>query len=356
MKLHTLAPVMLSGALLAPTAQADHKTGFDFQFDFGIKSLDEDETIEGDQTSYGFSQRRARWWLGGELMEKFTYKFRYDFNQKGVETSYVKAGYKFADNMELTFGTGFEPIPLGSVVTNSYRMSDAVVDNNAADAMFKGDLGVQLAVDVGVGEVKVGLANGKEISKAGVNTSLSSLGFGAAFEGKFGMFSPYVGFGFMNAPEEKPKAAGGTTFKGRSDMDLSVGAGVDLGATDLFFNFATHQEGEMKTETGGVEAIAAPKTEIQGFEFKATQAISEKLEAGLHFSQDSYSSDGKNSQDIQQIGAQLFLYPYGNDKAYFTFSLANATTKPNKGKESSVLDAIFTFSLKPSWEIGHHHD
>lgn len=355
MKLNTLAPIMVSGALLAPAAQADHKTGLDLQLDFLINLNEDDKTVEGDKTRYGFKERRARWWLGGEVNEKIDYKFRYDLRGGDVGLNYYKAGYKVAEGTKITLGKGFDPIPIKSVVADSYRMSDARVSSEAADAFNFGDLGVQLETDVGVGKVKVGLANGNAIKAAGHTSILSNLALGASFEGTFGMFSPYVGFGFQSTGSEKIKASN-NEWSGRNDMDISVGAGVDLGATDLFFNYAMHEQGEVtQKNAAGVEVNKELSSAVNGFELKASQAFSDKLEGVLAFAQDNFSVDGKDGATAQKIAAQLHMYPWGNDKAYFTGSIVNGTVKPKNGDSVSANQVVFTFSIRPSYEIGHHH-
>lgn len=355
MKLNTLAPLMLSGALLAPAAQgAKLKTGLEFQFDLALTSKENDKDVEGDKTIYGFSQRRARWWLSGNFEEHFDYKFRYDFKSGGaVGLSYVRVGNEIAKGTKVYVGRGYDPIPMISVVADSYRMSDQVVSSSAAKDLIVGDIGVQLVSDVGVGEVKVGFANGEAVTAVNHTSKLSNLAFGAAFAGSFGMFSPYVGFALQDTGSEKIKADN-TEWSGRTDMDISVGAGIDLGATDLFLNFASVDRGEVtrKDAAGNEVGTKEVKTSKQGIEFKASQAFSDKFEGALYIGQDTNSSDGTETGTAQNIALQAFMYPHGNDNIYFTGSIASSTAKPKNGKSSTTNKFILTFSARPSYVIG----
>lgn len=352
MKLHNLAPLMVTGALLAPAANAQHKTGLDFQFDLGLTNKQDDSTVEGDKTSLQFKQRRARWWLGGKFQDKFSYKFRFKFKSGGaVGLSYVKAGYKLSDATSVTFGRDFDPIPLSSVVGDSYRMSDSNVSSAAADAFNTGEVGVQLATDVGVGKLKFGIANGNEITAAGYTTALDSFAVGVAFEGGFGIFSPYIGIGIQNTPSEKVKATG-LKFKGRNDVQVSVGAGLDFGATDVLVNFARRETGEAKIENAaGVETVAQEKEEVQGFEARVVQDFTSKLTGSAHYSFDTFKTDGKKTKELQQIAAQLFMYPYAKKEAFFVFTLANILEKPEGKKDFTTNEASVAFAAKPSFAI-----
>lgn len=352
MKLHQLAPVLVAGALLAPAAQAQHKTGFEFNFELGLVNKEEDSKVEGDKSALAFKTNRARWWLAGKFGEGFDYKFRFKFKKGSVDLSYVKVGYKLSDATKVTFGRDFDPIPIASVVGDSYSLSSSPFSNGAADSFETGEQGVQLTTDLGVGELAFGVANGSKLDIPGYgDTSLSAFGFGAAFAGDFGMFSPYVAASFQNTPSEKVKATG-LKFKGRNDVQVSVGAGLDFGATDVLVNFARRETGEAKIENAaGVETVAQEKEEVQGFEARVVQDFTSKLTGSAHYSFDTFKTDGKKTKELQQIAAQLFMYPYAKKEAFFVFTLANILEKPEGKKDFTTNEASVAFAAKPSFAI-----
>lgn len=352
MKLSNLASIVVVGALLAPAAQAQHKTGFEFNFELGLVNKEEDKKVEGDKSALAFKTRRARWWLSGKFAENFDYKFRFKFKKGSVDLSYVKVGYKLSDDTKVTFGRDFDPLPIASVVDDSYSLSTSPFTNGAVDSFEKGVEGVQLTTDVGVGELAFGIANGAKLDVPGYGeTSLSAFGFGASYAGDFGMFSPYVAATFQNTPDEKIKATG-LKFKGRNDVQLSVGAGLDFGATDILINFARSEIGEAKIQNAaGVETVASKKKEIQGYEIRAMQDFTSALTGSLHYSFDTFKTDGKKTEDLQQIAAQLFMYPYAKKKAFFVFTLANQLEKPEGKKDFTTNKASIAFAAKPSFAI-----
>lgn len=337
--------------LCAGEAAAQHKTGMSFQFDLRYTQNQDDSAVEGDKSSLKFAQRRARWWVGGKVDDKVSYKFRFKFKDGGVNLSYVKASYNFTPQAKITFGRGYDPIPVGTATYN-FRLSDQVIYSGIP--VYKGDEGIQFEQKFDGGKFAIGVANGKQTSwanGAGGSTQLDSFAYGFDLRGTSGTFKPRVGAAFMHTPAEKVIATG-NKFHGRNDAHVSLGASIDLGDTDIYLNAA--QSVQSKTEeslAGGPKSVISEEYQGRAYEIRIAQKFSSAFDGSFHLIQNDYRKGGKKNGEATRASAQLFMYPFKHKKAYFTLSLIHDTKKPEGGKRTSKNSVFLTASARPSYVL-----
>lgn len=350
MKLERMATLIVSGSLLSlgASSYAEHKTGLEFQLDLKNSSEEDDTSIKGDKSQTAFSLKRARWYLGGDYNESFDYKFRFKFKDGNVALSYAWAGYKLNDQCKITFGTDRQPIA-GSV-PDSYRMSDDPITSLAEDQWYFGDAGVGFSHSFGSNNVSFGLSNNKKGAVGTYNPSLNGLAYGLGYNGTFGPVTPVVSVGISSTPEEK-STADVLQVEAFDYMDSSIGAGINLGATDIFIDYHGHSQGDAKFFDAGTSTeVPNPKKEITSMLLKVNHKLNDKMEGGIKYVMDEVKTGGTKSLERAAGALQFHYFPKGNAESYMSFSYVTATSKvgTTSTTDTTKNDIIFTFSANPS--------
>lgn len=350
-----LALIGASLTLAADPILAQHKTGLEFQFDLRHEQVDEDSSVDGDRAETAFVTRRARWWLSGN-MKDYSYKFRFKFKNGSVDLSYVKVGLKLSPTTKLTIGRDFDPLPISTATYNS-RMSDAVIYSGTG--FDKGDVGIQLENKSDGIRLRAGLANGAQKPWAnGIDgkTQLTSFGFAADIKKTAGVFKPQAGFVIYDTPGEKIIEAGnpnvGLRYHGRRDLGFTVGTTFDFGATKVYLNAAQNDISKVEESfADGPRIKVADSTRARAYEARIAQTFTSRLDGSLHLIHNDYEVDGKKDGDAQRVSGQLFYYPYGHQKFYWTLSLIHKTRKRVGEKRENEKSVIGTVSARPSFVI-----
>lgn len=324
-------------AIAPAAAMAQHKTGLDLEFKLVHTSEQEDALVEGDRNTLEFSQAKARWFLSGKT-DYLGYKMEYDFGDGEVDLRQVKFDLFLSPATTLSMGKGFKPIPISGPLKYN-----------------KGDVGIQLLTNFDSGaSLKLGLANLKPTYWAnGIDTytTLPAWGYGAELKGKFKPLETYVRVAARRIPREKVIATG-FEYKGRDEVDVTVGGIYKAGGTKLQLDVSQTTKSQVKeSQNGGPDTVIAAKHEERGAKVTWTQGFTSQWSGKFAVKQVEERDDGKKSLDATEIDAEAIYKPYKNEPVTVYLKFEHDTDKAPGEKKVVTKKVSLGAKAKPSYVI-----